>query len=87
MIDGYLDTATSGALMAHADCYISLHRAEGLGLTMAEAMSLGKPVIATAYSGNMDFMTPETPSSRHESPRRANATWPPASRQRCVVHE
>ncbi|HQY13456.1 MAG TPA: glycosyltransferase family 4 protein [Ilumatobacteraceae bacterium] len=60
VIDGYLDTATSGALMAHADCYISLHRAEGLGLTMAEAMSLGKPVIATAYSGNMDFMTPET---------------------------
>jgi glycosyltransferase involved in cell wall biosynthesis len=33
-----------------------LHRSEGLGLTMAEAMLLGKPVIATRYSGNLDFM-------------------------------
>lgn len=44
------------ALMYHADCYVSLHRSEGFGLTMAEAMSFGKPVIATAYSGNLDFM-------------------------------
>lgn len=50
---------TSGALyrlMSLADCYVSLHRSEGFGLTMAEAMFLGKPCIATAYSGNMDFM-------------------------------
>lgn len=45
------------ALMRLADCYVSLHRAEGLGFTMAEAMAEGKPVIATAYSGNLDFMT------------------------------
>ena len=38
------------------DAYISLHRSEGLGLTMAEAMLMGKPVIATNYSGNVDFM-------------------------------
>ena len=38
------------------DSYVSLHRAEGFGLGMAEAMYLGKPVIGTAYSGNMDFM-------------------------------
>jgi glycosyltransferase involved in cell wall biosynthesis len=44
------------SLLATCDCYVSLHRAEGLGLGMAEAMYLGKPVIATAYSGNMDFM-------------------------------
>jgi hypothetical protein len=37
---------------------VSLHRSEGFGLTMAEAMYLGKPVIATGYSGNLDFMTP-----------------------------
>lgn len=37
--------------------YISLHRSEGFGLGMAEAMSIGKPVIGTAYSGNLDFMT------------------------------
>ncbi|CAI8710582.1 glycosyltransferase [Chryseobacterium sp. IT-36CA2] len=44
------------ALMNKADCYISLHRSEGFGLTMAEAMALGKPVIATGYSGNLDYM-------------------------------
>ncbi len=38
------------------DAYVSLHRSEGLGLTMAEAMLLGKPVVATRYSGNLDFM-------------------------------
>lgn len=39
-----------------SDCYVSLHRAEGFGLGMAEAMALGKPVIAPHYSGNADFM-------------------------------
>ena len=46
------------ALFARADCYVSLHRAEGFGLTLAESMALGKPVIATGFSGNTDFMTP-----------------------------
>ena len=58
--DKYLDATESAALMNLCDCYVSLHRSEGLGLTIAEAMLLGKPVIATAYSGNLDFMTPET---------------------------
>ena len=44
------------SLMNACDCYISLHRSEGFGLTIAEAMALDKPVIATGYSGNMDFM-------------------------------
>lgn len=44
------------ALIDNCDCYVSLHRAEGFGLTMAEAMFYGKPVIATAYSANLDFM-------------------------------
>lgn len=43
-------------LMSCCDCFVSLHRAEGFGFTLAEAMNLGKPVIATAYSSNMDFM-------------------------------
>jgi glycosyltransferase involved in cell wall biosynthesis len=38
------------------DVYVSTHRSEGFGLGMAEAMALGKPVIATSYSGNCDFM-------------------------------
>ena len=44
------------SLFACADAYVSLHRAEGLGLGMLESMHLGVPVIATAWSGNMDFM-------------------------------
>lgn len=44
------------ALIDACDVYVSLHRSEGLGLTMAEAMLMGKPVVATGYSGNMEFM-------------------------------
>lgn len=44
------------ALTAAADIILSLHRSEGFGLVPAEAMLLGKPVIATGWSGNMDFM-------------------------------
>jgi GT2 family glycosyltransferase/glycosyltransferase involved in cell wall biosynthesis len=47
------------SLKMAADCLISPHRSEGFGLNIAEAMWLGKPVIATMYSGNMDFMTAE----------------------------
>ena len=46
-------------LIAMCDCYVSLHRSEGFGLSLAEAMLLGKPVIATGYSGNLDFMNPD----------------------------
>jgi glycosyltransferase involved in cell wall biosynthesis len=56
LMEEYLSEADQAALMASADCYVSLHRAEGLGLGIADAMALGKPVIATRYSGNLDFM-------------------------------
>ncbi len=56
LIDEYLSAAEKNALMATCDAYVSLHRSEGFGLTMAEAMVLGKPVIATGYSGNLMFM-------------------------------
>jgi glycosyltransferase involved in cell wall biosynthesis len=56
-IEGYLSREELGGLMHAADCYVSLHRSEGFGLTIAEAMALGKPAIATRYSGNVDFMT------------------------------
>lgn len=46
------------ALINSCDCYVSLHRSEGFGQTMAESMLMGKPTIATGYSGNLDFMTP-----------------------------
>ncbi len=45
------------SLYASADVFVSLHRSEGLGLGLLESMMLGTPVIATAYSGNMDFTT------------------------------
>jgi glycosyltransferase involved in cell wall biosynthesis len=48
------------ALIRCADCVVSLHRAEGFGLVLAEAMLMEKPVIATGYSGNLDFTTPNT---------------------------
>jgi len=51
-----LPDADNFALTACADIVLSLHRSEGFGLILAEAMLLGIPVIATAWSGNMDFM-------------------------------
>ncbi len=57
LMEDYLDAADRDALMAACDCYVSLHRSEGLGLTIAEAMAWGKPVIATGYSGNLQFMS------------------------------
>ncbi len=55
-MDGHLDRGEVNALIYNCDCYVSLHRAEGFGLTLAEAMYYGKPVIATGYSSNIDFM-------------------------------
>ncbi len=42
-----------------ADCYVSLHRSEGWGFGLIEAMSIGVPILTTGYSGNMDFTRPE----------------------------
>jgi glycosyltransferase involved in cell wall biosynthesis len=54
--DKFLSHVEQSSLINLCDAYVSLHRSEGLGLGMAEAMSLGKPVIATNYSGNLEFM-------------------------------
>lgn len=84
LIDHYLTRAELGALFHAATIYISLHRSEGFGLTMAEAMACGTAVVATAYSGNLDFMTcdnsalvPWTPASvpPGAGPYPAGATW------------
>ncbi len=59
VIDRRLSGEEVWELLSACDALISLHRSEGFGLIPAEAMALGKPVIATGYSGNMDFMTPD----------------------------
>lgn len=57
VIDRLLTDNEIKNLVRCCDCFVSLHRAEGYGRGLAEAMYLGKPVIATSYSGNLDFMS------------------------------
>lgn len=99
--DGYVTAEEQDCLMAACDAYVSLHRAEGFGLTMAEAMALGKPVIATGYSGNLDFMSEgnsflvqfrETAIGTGNPPYPPTATWVEADAEKaaqmmCFVFE
>jgi glycosyltransferase involved in cell wall biosynthesis len=55
-ITDLLPRAETLRLVRSLDVYVSLHRSEGFGLTLAESMAMGIPVIATGYSGNVDFM-------------------------------
>jgi glycosyltransferase involved in cell wall biosynthesis len=54
--DGYVDSRQMQGMIECCDCFVSLHRAEGFGLQLADAMMAGRPVIATGYSGNLGFM-------------------------------
>ena len=56
VIDAALPRGDLWALMAASDALLSLHRAEGFGFAIAEMMELGRPVVATGWSGNTDFM-------------------------------
>jgi glycosyltransferase involved in cell wall biosynthesis len=84
LIEDTLDRDAVWRLMACCDVYGSLHRAEGFGLTLLEAMALGKPVLATDYSGNTDFMNPSNslpvgyqmvPIGRQHGPYRREWLW------------
>ncbi|HWI05999.1 MAG TPA: glycosyltransferase [Solirubrobacteraceae bacterium] len=57
VIDEHLPAPDKNALIRALDCYVSLHRSEGFGLTIAEAMLLGTPVVATDYGGSRDLTT------------------------------
>lgn len=92
-IERTLNIADTHALMASLDVYVSLHRSEGFGLTMAEAMAMGKPVIATGYSGNMDFMDADSAllvdhvveaSVRDHGPYPAGSRWATPSVAHCA---
>jgi glycosyltransferase involved in cell wall biosynthesis len=84
LLDQHLSRSDAQALQTCCDAFVSLHRSEGFGLNVAEAMLLGKPVIVTAWSGNMDFTTASnaclvdyqlvTLTSDH-GPYRAGSRW------------
>jgi glycosyltransferase involved in cell wall biosynthesis len=57
VMEQHLSRPELWALIQAADCVLSLHRAEGYGFAIAEAMVLGRAVVATGWSGNVDFMT------------------------------
>jgi glycosyltransferase involved in cell wall biosynthesis len=57
LMNDYLTRAQKNELIAACDAYVSLHRSEGFGYTLAEAMAMGKPLIGTDWSGPADFMT------------------------------
>ncbi|WP_084420410.1 glycosyltransferase family 4 protein [Henriciella litoralis] len=56
VIDMPLSQQRYSALQRNCDAYISLHRSEGFGMNIAEALQLGKPVVATDYSGSTDYL-------------------------------
>jgi glycosyltransferase involved in cell wall biosynthesis len=56
LVDEVLSRARAYGFIQMCDCFVSLHRAEGFGLCLAEAMLMGKPAIGTNYSGNLAFM-------------------------------
>lgn len=60
LIEGTLSRAAMNGLLAMTDAFVSLHRSEGFGFGLAEAMLLGKPAIGTDYSGNRDFLNQAT---------------------------
>jgi hypothetical protein len=57
VIDADMPAHDKNALIRELDCYVSLHRSEGFGLSLAEAMLLRTPVVATDYGGSRDFVT------------------------------
>jgi glycosyltransferase involved in cell wall biosynthesis len=60
VVDGAMDRAEVCGLIAAASCFVSLHRSEGFGRVLAEAMALVTPVIATDWSGSRDYLSQQT---------------------------
>jgi glycosyltransferase involved in cell wall biosynthesis len=86
----YMEANELAGLVRAANCYVSPHRTEGFGLTVAEAMAVGVPVIATDYGGTVDFVTEEVGFPLHyrlveidrdHGPYAKGAIWPDPSRE------
>ena len=84
LLTATLSRADIYALEAACDCFVSLHRSEGFGLAVAEAMFLGKPVIATDWSATAEFVdafngcsvrAPLVTLDRHHGPYARGSTW------------
>ena len=84
LLTATLSRADIYALEAACDCFVSLHRSEGFGLAVAEAMFLGKPVIATDWSATAEFVdafngcpvrAPLVTLDRHHGPYAKGSTW------------
>ncbi|WP_281852039.1 glycosyltransferase family 4 protein [Dyella sp. GSA-30] len=82
-------------LIRVCDSFVSLHRSEGFGRGLAEAMYLEKPLIATAYSGNMDFMDAQSallvdfqliPVQDGEYPKHDGQVWADADVEQAAQH-
>jgi glycosyltransferase involved in cell wall biosynthesis len=84
LIDRHLSAAEMRAMYANIDTYVSLHRSEGFGQTITHAMAHGKPVIATGFSANLDYMHADNgylvswrpvPVGEGQDPYPPDATW------------
>ncbi|MGY6251890.1 glycosyltransferase family 4 protein [Paraburkholderia caledonica] len=60
IVDQVVSRGEANGLLNACDCIVSLHRAEGFGRVMAEAMYMGKPVVTSRYSGPLDFVSDDT---------------------------
>lgn len=60
LLERYLSVAELEELYRASDCYVSLHRSEGFGLTVAQSMAMGIPTISTDYSGTTEFLDEST---------------------------
>lgn len=92
-----LTGAEINGLIRASDAYLSLHRSEGFGLTVAEAIMNRTPVISTGWSGTADFCDPENTwlvdaplipvvDTHPEFARLKNARWADPSRERAAAH-
>ncbi|MET7990660.1 FkbM family methyltransferase [Amycolatopsis sp. NPDC005232] len=84
LVERYLSVAELHALYERSTCYVSLHRSEGFGLTVAEAMARAMPVISTNYSSTTEFLDASTgwpvpfrlvPVGKDNYPYHADAVW------------